>query len=778
MKNVFSTLLGRYQKHALFFRILSFYLVGCIILLLLFSTVLTSYLTQKTTKDMNDSSKYTVKQAYTTINYILNSSYNNYYHLYQSTAMNHAMYSSSQSPEDENEILKMFTNAEYYSDCVNSVYIVNNRNGKVYSSEGVATSINEFYDKDALSLLTNYNEQSSDIFIARSPSYVRLGKQYSYHYITFLFSRKNADGNSDGALIINFDERKLRSQLELSPEQLNSIYIVSNTGKVVSHNNQSLMNTSIANTKVFAMMSQSKQGDTQFQADFNGKNCLVNYKRAPTLRFSFLSIVPVSTIDQQVSYIRTFTITITAVLLLLAFFLSMLFSKRIYSPFSKLVQGVKSHKLSQDNSDSTSMNEFDYLNTTYSNLFNEIKNLSSDNRGLSQVQTREVLMRVVDDAFRSEEECAKQLAQCGISFSKPIFLSIVIVFDNFDSMTKEFSPQDLFLFKYAIVNVASELLGEKYIAVGTENALDHTVLILNCDTGDGLPWIKETLKKVGLLLERHLSFQVSCGIGTFENSLIKLSKSYNHALIAASYRVVMEPSCIISYREIAVRETLAPNYPYELENNIIIAIRTRNLEKAETEISEFIQHITMGSVDSINMSFSQILIALNRVLKSLSVDEKIEQEFNFRVMSTQVKDCDYIEQKKEILLQFAKKIVESRNKEVKSKKNELIDKTCEFIHNNYSTPSLSIEDISQYAEISPSYFRSLFKEVTSKTPAEYIMDYRIEKAKELLETTDYSTKDIAIAVGYDCRYFYSVFKSKVGKTTTEYRKSMKKKEEL
>ena len=147
-------------------------------------------------------------------------------------------------------------------------------------------------------------------------------------------------------------------------------------------------------------------------------------------------------------------------------------------------------------------------------------------------------------------------------------------------------------------------------------------------------------------------------------------------------------------------------------------------------------------------------------------------------MSTQVKDCDYIEQKKEILLQFAKKIVESRNKEVKSKKNELIDKTCEFIHNNYSTPSLSIEDISQYAEISPSYFRSLFKEVTSKTPAEYIMDYRIEKAKELLETTDYSTKDIAIAVGYDCRYFYSVFKSKVGKTTTEYRKSMKKKEEL
>ena len=50
----------------------------------------------------------------------------------------------------------------------------------------------------------------------------------------------------------------------------------------------------------------------------------------------------------------------------------------------------------------------------------------------------------------------------------------------------------------------------------------------------------------------------------------------------------------------------------------------------------------------------------------------------------------------------------------------------------------------------------------------------LERAMELLVTTNTSTKDIAAAVGYyNHRYFYSVFKAKTGMTATEYRKAQR-----
>ncbi len=45
-----------------------------------------------------------------------------------------------------------------------------------------------------------------------------------------------------------------------------------------------------------------------------------------------------------------------------------------------------------------------------------------------------------------------------------------------------------------------------------------------------------------------------------------------------------------------------------------------------------------------------------------------------------------------------------------------IDRIKEFIETNYTNPMLNTEDIAAYAELSPNYLRTVFKNATGKSP--------------------------------------------------------------
>lgn len=83
---------------------------------------------------------------------------------------------------------------------------------------------------------------------------------------------------------------------------------------------------------------------------------------------------------------------------------------------------------------------------------------------------------------------------------------------------------------------------------------------------------------------------------------------------------------------------------------------------------------------------------------------------------------------------------------------------------------ITVQEIA--AELGSSYsnFRKLFKEYTGMSPALYQQDLRLQRAKELLSTTDMSIKEIAYRLNFDSPdYFSSKFKVKIGCKPSEYR---------
>lgn len=107
---------------------------------------------------------------------------------------------------------------------------------------------------------------------------------------------------------------------------------------------------------------------------------------------------------------------------------------------------------------------------------------------------------------------------------------------------------------------------------------------------------------------------------------------------------------------------------------------------------------------------------------------------------------------------------------VSSANQERLQNMLRFIHENYED-KISLEDIAQAAMISGRECLRCFNLCLKETPIEYLTNYRINIAKDLLRTTNKSITDIALETGFsNSAYFTKVFKQVAKMTPREYRK--------
>lgn len=98
-----------------------------------------------------------------------------------------------------------------------------------------------------------------------------------------------------------------------------------------------------------------------------------------------------------------------------------------------------------------------------------------------------------------------------------------------------------------------------------------------------------------------------------------------------------------------------------------------------------------------------------------------------------------------------------------------INKICEFIEKNYSK-KLTLGMMASVAGFSKFYINRLFKQYKGTTVMDYLIQIRIQKAKELLKKGDYSVKQISFMVGYsEPNYFTWTFKKLEGISPVKFR---------
>jgi AraC family transcriptional regulator len=101
-----------------------------------------------------------------------------------------------------------------------------------------------------------------------------------------------------------------------------------------------------------------------------------------------------------------------------------------------------------------------------------------------------------------------------------------------------------------------------------------------------------------------------------------------------------------------------------------------------------------------------------------------------------------------------------------------IDRVIEYMEENYNA-AINLDDLCLVANQSVYHFIRVFKQETGKTPHEYLIDIRINKAEEMMKRGEHSISEIAQICGFiNHSHFSTVFKRKIGESASSYRKKL------
>lgn len=148
-------------------------------------------------------------------------------------------------------------------------------------------------------------------------------------------------------------------------------------------------------------------------------------------------------------------------------------------------------------------------------------------------------------------------------------------------------------------------------------------------------------------------------------------------------------------------------------------------------------------------------------------------EFQLEIMNY---GLSYPQMIRSLSTQIVFQLIRDLNAEEKTRRgkicggNQYINKAISFMQEHYQT-NISIKDICDLIYLSPYHFKRIFKEHTGRTPHRYLMDIRLEKAKELLIMKGSTIEDIARLCGFvNAGHFAVAFKRGTKLSPSEYRK--------
>ena len=102
-------------------------------------------------------------------------------------------------------------------------------------------------------------------------------------------------------------------------------------------------------------------------------------------------------------------------------------------------------------------------------------------------------------------------------------------------------------------------------------------------------------------------------------------------------------------------------------------------------------------------------------------------------------------------------------------KTKYVREAMEFIRLHYNDPDISVGTVADHLDISEGYLSHTFKKETGLSPLNYLTQYRIHRAMELLRDCRLRVYEVAEKVGYqDIAYFSSTFKKLTGQSPSDF----------
>ena len=282
---------------------------------------------------------------------------------------------------------------------------------------------------------------------------------------------------------------------------------------------------------------------------------------------------------------------------------------------------------------------------------------------------------------------------------------------------------------------------------------------------------KDYIQKLYNRLAESVSYKLTLYIGQRVENISLISDSYKSVTIARTFQLFSKAKDIAYYDEIEGKQS-TNKHPVDKEmmDDLIKFIEENDLEEIEKKIDEVYEHFKELATepDIIKINLDYLLFNLISLAKDL--DSEFDQEEIYRMISQggyeQIAVRGSVKHFKDFALEFSNYLLEIRQHAFGGVLTEIEKEITEHYMDN-----LSLKSLSEKYYINSAYLGQIFKRQFGSSFKDYLNNYRIDRAAELLLRSDEKVYLIASEVGFNnTDYFISKFVQIKGITPLQYRK--------
>ncbi|WP_105614291.1 response regulator [Vallitalea okinawensis] len=350
------------------------------------------------------------------------------------------------------------------------------------------------------------------------------------------------------------------------------------------------------------------------------------------------------------------------------------------------------------------------------------------------------------------------------------YVQVIIVEIDEDNVKDNVNIEEFYLFNLKLERKLEELCDTHHIYNTCQIDDYHHVIIINDERYDNIIKISfEFLEELTNLIKSDQD-AYTIGVSSIADELSKISILHDECQYALRFRFHYGTGQIINYEDISAPSTTPDIKLSSLQDDIKILISSSNTTDIDTYINQLFGDMVLTNESTYirNITFG-VIMCLRFVLDEFNISLRAVYGDREKELWVTVNEFKTIEELKEwlydIIYAASRYYTETKN----NKNNKIIANIKHYINENYMN-DITVKEIASHFYYTPNYLNTLFKKEIGQSIPDYITEFRVNKAKLLLESSNLKIYEVIESVGYRrASHFNSIFKRYTGFTPSEFR---------
>lgn len=545
------------------------------------------------------------------------------------------------------------------------------------------------------------------------------------------------------------------------------LIVLDDKGTVVAGQNPAEIGTRINSSELYRYWAEPDKPAGEIELD--GVSYQVSKERSAFTNWTYMALTESSLLTGKAKRIETLTWSIAALLMVIWVSIALFGTNRLYNPIQRLTskfsgegRGGQPHRDGLEALDSF-IHHVVMTNDRLQHRLNEQLPY------MKETVYQQLLRGEMEDG-----EIREKTEQYGFPLKGNWFSVCLVDVDEFGRFRETYREKDRSLLFYALRKMCEELCEQEpdFSCITAAPLPGQIAIVIGMDRADD-----ETERKVGVLasqingkVQHYFQFTVTVALSRPGKDYRSISEAYQQSLELLSYRLLLGHNQFITPDDLKPSVQESRMTIMRRQKKIVSSITAGDLEGAAAELQEMVREVPqyVQNSETVLGLFAYLIGELDVLLQDIGLDPKAffpEDPYKELYAKTSLD---------EVTSWLTGTIFPSVARHMGSlrlsRQKATVRSVLVYIHEHYDT-DLSLQLVADRFELSPSQLSRFFKEETGVHFGDYLIGYRMEKAKEFLVHTDMPIKEISEKLCYtSVQNFTRIFKQTVHVPPGQYRR--------